>query len=113
MSTDTPTEGTTTRRARRSSASSGADARVLEEQVPREVREAADAGRETTRTLAEAQEAGYLGSPVDPRPNEDYTVAGEERRRQLAAEGKSIDYPPSREQRGPSRDLGEQITANG
>lgn len=111
MSTDNPTEASP-RRSRRTAAST-ADATVLEEQVPREVREATAAGRPTTRTLADAQEAGYLGDPVDPRPNEDYTVAGEERRRQLAAEGKSIDHPPSREQRGPARDLGEQITANG
>lgn len=110
MSTENP-EGTSTRRSRRSASTS--NARVLEEQVPREVREAADAGATSTRTLAEAQEAGYLGNPVDPRPNEDYTVAGEERRRQLAAEGKSVDYPPSREQRGPARDLGEQVVAGG
>lgn len=30
----------------------------------------------TTRTLEEAAEAGYLGSVYDAKPNEDYTVAG-------------------------------------
>jgi hypothetical protein len=111
MSTENPEQTTSTRRRRTSSPAVGE--RVLEEQVPREVREAADAGVASTRTLAEAQEAGYLGDPVDPRPNEDYTVAGEERRRALAAEGKSVDYPPSREQRGPARELGEQVVAGG
>ena len=29
-----------------------------------------------TETVEEANEAGYLGSPPDPEPNESYTVAG-------------------------------------
>jgi hypothetical protein len=114
MSTDTEGTGTTTtRRGRRSSGGADTGVRVLEEQVPREVREAIDAGRPATRSLADAQEAGYLGDPVDPRPNSAYTVAGEAERQALAAEGKSIDRAPSVEQVGPARSLGEQVAANG
>jgi hypothetical protein len=42
-----------------------------------ETREAAAAGRPTARNVEEAHEVGYLGSPVDPEPNETYTVAGQ------------------------------------
>lgn len=31
---------------------------------------------ETTTTLEEARKVGYLGTKVDPTPNENYTVAG-------------------------------------
>jgi len=34
------------------------------------------AEKKETRSLEEAQEAGYLGSPTDPTPDENYTVAG-------------------------------------
>lgn len=42
-----------------------------------QTREARDAGRPTTTTFEESLEQGYVGSPADPRPNEDYTLAGQ------------------------------------
>lgn len=78
-----------------------------------ETRAAEDAGRETTTTHAEALETGYLGSPVDPRPNSHYTVGNEQTRADMVAEGMSPDRPPGEEKVGPTREeaLVENATA--
>jgi len=43
----------------------------------------ADKTRPTTSTLEEAKEAGYLGTPVDPTPRDEYTVAGQAARTEV------------------------------
>lgn len=53
-----------------------------------QTREARDAGRVTTTTFEESLEHGYLGSPADPRPNEDYTLAA-----QVAVQSVQADAP--------------------